>query len=139
MDLIAKEAAFEAFWRVYPKRVAKIAAQRAWKRIVNADTHLIEILEGLEKWKGNEQWQNLKYIPYPATFLNQRRWEDEVPANGKPELTKTQQRSKTNAEVLNRVCAAVDSSVGRALQSGTDGTTSPALPQGTRGPGEHGD
>lgn len=35
-------------------------------------------LEGLERWKGSRDWlkDGGQFIPHPATFLNQRRWED---------------------------------------------------------------
>ena len=35
-------------------------------------------MRGLEAWKNSEGWQkdNGSFIPHPATFLNQRRWQD---------------------------------------------------------------
>ena len=32
---------------------------------------------GLSKWMAS--WTDRQFIPYPATWLNQRRWEDEPP------------------------------------------------------------
>ncbi len=49
------------------------------------------------------------------------------------EPTKTKQRTRTNAQVITRVCGPMDSGAGRALPSGTQRTPSPALPKGTRG------
>ena len=49
-----------------------------------ADTlaEAMAVLErGLAKWVKCEQWQDLKYVPYPGTFLHQRRWEN-PPAEG---------------------------------------------------------
>lgn len=39
---------------------------------------LAAALEGLERWKGSRDWlkDGGQFIPHPATFLNQRRWED---------------------------------------------------------------
>lgn len=67
---------FAIFWNHYPNKVGKPAAQKAWKKIKWDE--LTAIRDGLNRWKETEQWQkeNGKYIPYPATFLNQRRWED---------------------------------------------------------------
>jgi hypothetical protein len=45
------------------------------------------MLAGVERWKQTEQWQKEggQFIPYPATFLNQRRWEDEPAGEHSPE------------------------------------------------------
>ena len=71
---------FISFWSVYPRKVAKQNALRAWgKTGANAsqsltNTILADIRRRLEgEWKEKE----LKYIPHPTTYLNQRRWEDE--------------------------------------------------------------
>ena len=44
------------------------------------------IMNGLEKWKGSDQWlkEDGQYIPYPATWLNKRRWEDPPEKREKP-------------------------------------------------------
>jgi hypothetical protein len=71
---------FLSFWKGYPKKLARLMAGRAWKKI-NPDDGLIKtIMESLEKHKRTEQWRKDggAYIPYPATWLNQRRWEDEL-------------------------------------------------------------
>jgi hypothetical protein len=73
---------FEDFWNIYPKKVAKAAAKKAWAKILGADEHYTEIILGTEKWKASGSWSESQFIPYPANFLNQRRWEDEVPMGG---------------------------------------------------------
>lgn len=70
---------FESFWSAYPKKKAKGDAQAAWKKLKpNADL-IGAILEAIEVQKTSEDWtkENSKFIPYPATWLNGRRWEDE--------------------------------------------------------------
>jgi hypothetical protein len=71
---------FDKFWKAYPRKVGKPAAWTAWKKAYNT-FDLSKLLAGLERWKATEQWQKEdgKFIPYPATFLNQRRWEDDPP------------------------------------------------------------
>jgi len=76
---------FDRFWNAYPRKVGKPAALRAWRnllRIVWTPKTPSELMAGLERWKATDQWQKEsgKFIPYPATFLNQRRWEDDPPA-----------------------------------------------------------
>lgn len=69
---------FEKFWQAYPKKLAKQEALKAWKKLKPNAELLRDVLNALEKWKNSAQWQenNGKYIPYPATWLNGRRWED---------------------------------------------------------------
>jgi len=73
-----KKSEFSVFWGIYPKKVARPAAEKAWAKIKPNEYHLV--LNGLAKWKVSRQWQeeNGRFIPHPATFLNQRRWEDEI-------------------------------------------------------------
>lgn len=71
--------AFERFWKMYPRKVGKGKAEAAWKKIKRPYETLNKILVALSWQKATEQWtdQNGRYIPHPATYLNQRRWEDE--------------------------------------------------------------
>lgn len=75
-----QEKQFDKFWQAYPKKVSKKQAQKSWKKI-NPSLELFEkILKALEIVKQTEQWEkdNGKFIPYPATWLNQERWTDEI-------------------------------------------------------------
>ena len=70
---------FERFWRAYPYKKAKEKARRAWKRL-KPDISLCRVMsDALEIDKQSDAWQreNGRFIPYPATWLNGRRWEDE--------------------------------------------------------------
>jgi hypothetical protein len=69
---------FEKFWSVYPKKTAKQAAAKAFRKIPKIEATLDKILAGVEMWKNSGQWQDSQFIPYPATFLSQKRWEDEI-------------------------------------------------------------
>lgn len=72
-------ADFVAFWEAYPKAVGKGAAWTAWSKI--SLPPLSEILVAVERQKGSPQWlkDSGQFIPNPATWLNQRRWEDRQP------------------------------------------------------------
>ena len=75
-----QEKQFDKFWQAYPRKVSKKEAQKSWKKI-NPSLELFEkILKALEMVKQTEQWKkdNGKYVPYPATWLNQERWTDEI-------------------------------------------------------------
>ena len=71
---------FSLFWERYPKKLAKRDAEKAFAKI-NPDEKLFNlILEKLELYKQSEAWlkDGGQFIPYPATWLNGRRWEDEI-------------------------------------------------------------
>jgi hypothetical protein len=73
---------FYLFWSAYPKKVAKANAMSAFKKAkINGSIDLL--LSELEKQKRSDQWKkdNGQFIPNPATWINQRRWEDETSSN----------------------------------------------------------
>ncbi len=76
---------FDGFWTAYPRKVAKAAARKAWERLRPGGELVSRILAALELHKETEQWQKDtgRFIPYPATWLNGRRWEDEVSGDSK--------------------------------------------------------
>jgi len=77
------ETRFDEFWAAYPRKVAKGAARKAWdKAVKKAD--VAAILAALEKQKTLGVF-NVEpcYIPYPTTWLNQERWEDEIAPQGR--------------------------------------------------------
>lgn len=89
---------FERFWAAYPKKTAKQQAFKAWQRLKPDEGLLSVILTSLERHKKSVQWtkDGGRFIPYPATWLNGRRWEDElqeVNKNGKS-CTDIERRSK---------------------------------------------
>ena len=66
---------FASFWDAYPRKTAKQAAEKAFAKV---NVPLDVLLKAIERQKRTEQWQDVKYIPHPSTWLNQGRWEDEV-------------------------------------------------------------
>jgi len=69
---------FDEFWSLYPRKIAKAVARKAWQRLTDEqqlmaakaiDTHC-------QYWSAKET--ELEFIPHPATWLNQERWEDEL-------------------------------------------------------------
>ena len=80
------ESNFDAFWDLYPKKVAKQKAKDIWlknkyndlltEKIIDAITQQVEVT-----WKHTEK----KYIPNATTWLNQQRWEDEIIKSQSPQ------------------------------------------------------
>jgi hypothetical protein len=73
---------FAEFWAAYPRKVGKGAAEKLWGRL---KPDLPTVLKAIERARATEQWRKDEgqYIPHPATWLGQRRWEDE-PDAGRP-------------------------------------------------------
>ena len=81
---------FDLFWQSYPKKVGKEAARKAFCRV---NVPVESLLTAIERQKCGRQWQEDggKYIPNPATWLNQGRWEDEVPTVSGQKSAKAQE------------------------------------------------
>jgi len=70
---------FKAFWEAYPKKKSKGDALKAWRRLKPDKALFKEIMKAVSVQKRSEQWisSSGQFIPYPATWLNRRNWEDE--------------------------------------------------------------
>lgn len=67
---------FEQFYAKYPRHIDRRAAERAFNRLSAKDRQAA--YDGIERYR-DTMWLGVetKYIPYPSTYLNGRRWEDE--------------------------------------------------------------
>ena len=72
---------FATFWGLYPKKVAKPQAMKAWKKVKPTGQVFANLMAALEKQRASADWlkDGGQFIPHPATWLNGRRWEDEDP------------------------------------------------------------
>lgn len=82
----AQRAAFEVWWRGYPRKVSKADAEKAWLKVdPNPDLQatLTKAVAAQCQW---DTWKRDggRYIPHAATWLNARRWEDEADAVAGP-------------------------------------------------------
>ena len=74
------EEKFNIFYKAYPKKVAKTKVL-SWFRSNKPKDDLFELMmKQLEVFKKSYNWNkdNGQYIPNPTTWLNQKRWEDEI-------------------------------------------------------------
>ena len=80
-------ARFETFWKAYPRHESKQAARKAFDKLKVSDGLLQTMLTAIERQKKTAQWaeNNGQFIPHPSTWLNGKRWEDDV----KPASVKT--------------------------------------------------
>jgi len=89
IDIAHSRKEFARFWTAYPRKVGKPAAEKAWgkAKIAQAEPLLAALIwqRQLPQWKSDGG----QFIPHPATYLSQRRWEDVPPESvgngaGKP-------------------------------------------------------
>jgi len=78
---------FEDFWSAYPKKVGKDAAAKAFARRKVDEMLLASMLSAIGAQRRLEQWtrDGGQYIPHPATWLNEGRWQDEAGQTGDAE------------------------------------------------------
>ncbi len=81
-NTVAISDSFAKFWDAYPKKVGKQAAEKAFAKVKRPAETLTLILKALAWQCASEQWQRDggQYIPNPATYINQGRWDDEQPS-----------------------------------------------------------
>lgn len=78
-----EQQGFDEFWEAYPRKIGKGAARKAWEKIRPGESLAAEIVAAVHRDRKTEQWRrdSGKYIPHPATWLNQERWEDDPEAS----------------------------------------------------------
>ena len=71
---------FDTFWRAFPRRVAKGDARKAWSQTERIRPDMATLLAAIQAQMQSDQWRKNEgqFIPYPATWLRQERWDDEL-------------------------------------------------------------
>jgi hypothetical protein len=74
-ETLTKQAdeSFETFWNLYPKKVAKADALKAWKQVLKKKT--ADEMIGITKAYSESKLPDMTYIPYPASWLNKGLYE----------------------------------------------------------------
>lgn len=72
---------FDEFWRIYPRKVAKEAARRMYRKSLKLTTSA-EILRGAQQYAAERKEADPKYTKHPATWLNSGCWSDEPAPQG---------------------------------------------------------
>jgi len=66
---------FDEFWNLYDKKMGdKSACEKKWQKLKDSDRS--KIISTLPDFK--QQFSEKQYQPFPATYLNQKRWNDEI-------------------------------------------------------------
>jgi hypothetical protein len=74
-----KKIEFNIFWNLYNKKMARAKCEPLWNKLNDSDRE--KIIETLPLFLSNIK--DKQFQPFPQTYLNQKRWEDELP-NSKP-------------------------------------------------------
>ena len=77
MEIIEKKLSELKPYERNPRKIDPKRAKAAWDKLKVDETLFAAIMDGLRKWK--RAWDDPKFVPYPATWLNNRRWESEPP------------------------------------------------------------
>jgi hypothetical protein len=75
--------AFDGFWAVYPRGTNKAKAKVSFNRLSDKDKHNC-LIGAKHHSDNNPQWQDPTKIPHATTFINGKRWEDEIVIESKP-------------------------------------------------------
>jgi len=109
---------FNAFWVAYPKKKSKDDALKAWLKI-NPDEQLQQtIIDAVVLATTQDQdWlkDNGQYVPHPSTYLNRKRWEDEI--TQKSPKTATNRNSGFVKQPMQRPVYSYPGDVGNAIDS----------------------
>lgn len=96
------ESQFEEFYKNYPKKVKKQDVKKWFKKNKPSSELFSSMMSSLEQFRGCADWLKDKgqYIPYPSTWLNQKRWEDEAIEAKVQENTNNQELKELNVEAM---------------------------------------
>lgn len=91
------EKEFTMFWKIYPNRKDK---EKAKTKFLKLPINLFpEIIKAVEIQSQSNQWQieDGRFVPYATTWLNNKRWEDEIDVEAETGLTREELENKKTA------------------------------------------
>jgi biotin operon repressor len=77
---LSPQGLFLIFWECYPLKVKKPKALAAFLKLKPDRALLDRMLEAVDRQRQSRAWRkdNGQFIPHPATWLNNRQWEDSI-------------------------------------------------------------
>lgn len=73
-----QEEMFAAFWSLYPRKKEKEDARKAWTKAAIDEDTFAKIIEVLPSQAAEWARCDIKYVKYPARYINARKWQDEL-------------------------------------------------------------
>lgn len=79
-DAVYTDERFHNVWTLYPRKTGKGGAWKSWQKLKVTNEMYLKMCRSIELYSKTPQWKkdNGQFIPHLATFLNQRRFDDEV-------------------------------------------------------------
>lgn len=99
LDFVA--VSFDAWYEMYPRKQGKEAARRKWDRLPQDER--LNAIAAQPAW--NEHWVQRgepQFIPMASTWVNQRRWNDDIPPLPTARPTRADRNRDTLAEFVQR-------------------------------------
>lgn len=93
---------FAEFWAAYPRKTAKDKAAQAFAKVKPDGPLLVTILAAVQRQATSEQWTKDRgqFVPHAATWLNGKRWQDELPAPAADASVSANEDIRRTAEYL---------------------------------------
>ena len=99
------EVAFLKWWQVYPRRIGKIRAEKNYisavkliqkrEQLTKSDA-IQKLLDAAHSYSQSSRDTSIQYIPHPATWLAQGRWDDEP---DRPQQREAEPSSRPDCEI----------------------------------------
>lgn len=110
---------FREFWAIYPRRVAKEAAAKAFAAALEDGADVAALIEGAKRYAAARDGEPERYTAHASTWLRGKRWEDALPpsadgpvldnATGEfVEVAKPRNRALTWDDCIAIVCGAAE-------------------------------
>ena len=78
------QLSFVPFWKAYPNGTGKQKALDSWMKLAVDEALFNKIMASLKTHKSTPQWTKDagQFVPHAATWLNQRRFDDDIKDSG---------------------------------------------------------
>lgn len=115
---------FLEFWQVYPLKKGKQAAWKAFEKALGRVPASV-VLDGVKAFAQDPYLPPKQFLPYPATWLNEDRWEDEPYPVRELTAEEKQARAKAKADA-DRAAALAENARQRAESEKAKASAVPA-------------
>lgn len=88
-DKDTPKSLFDVFIQNYPNQFDIDRARAVWNKLNPDADMVIKIMDGLSAWKESAQWEDPQFIPYPANWLMNKRWEQKPAKRIKPKAVES--------------------------------------------------
>lgn len=112
---------FDDFYLAYPRKTARVQALKAWNKLKPNYDLINRILDDISQRiaAGAFDTNDKTHIPHPATYLNGRRWDDEIIPRGVSNETCQQPSGNRKLSAVDRIrhandCTELDQQIAEA-------------------------